>query len=665
VGASLAYLISGKGRRTESAIAAAKRSAAACLACLPAPSPLLMPAQDLKSGSLTRLASSGGTIRRRFTLLALSILMTGAAGAVMAALLAVNGLSILEWTAFILFLMLFGWIAFGFISALGGFWEAWTAPDLSDSDVSPRIITRTALLAPTYNEDPGRILSAIQAMYEELAERGVADLYDFFVLSDTRDDAIASAEATGVLRLRTRLGPQAGVFYRRRAQNTDRKAGNISDWVKRFGGAYPFMMILDADSLMSGDAIIRLTAAMEKDARLGLLQTAPTIVNAETPFARVQQFASRAYGPMMAAGQHWWSGSEGNYWGHNAILRTRAFSAHAGLPHLPGARPFGGHIMSHDFVEAALLRRGGWKVRLAAGLPGSFEETPPTILDMAIRDRRWCQGNLQHIGVVAASGLHWVSRLHLIRGISSYLTSPLWLFLLLTGTGVWVEESGSQLMIAGPSAVWLFGVTMSLLIAPKVLAGLLATRRASSRRAFGGAGRLWLSLVCEVILSALIAPVLMLMQSMAVFDVLIGRDSGWATQRRDPGRMSRKDAWKAHGAHVGIGLVGAALACMLDPAMLWWASPVYLGLILSAPLSLLLSQPALGRIFQATGLFVTPEERQPPAVVARAAELRESYDREQGLRWQIELLMRKSTPIYELRPVRMRRREEALYLAAG
>jgi membrane glycosyltransferase len=206
---------------------------------------------------------------------------------------------------------------------------------------------------------------------------------------------------------------------------------------------------------------------------------------------------------------------------------------------------------------------------------------------------------------------------------------------------------------------------MALLIAPKILSGVLATRNLDSRRAFGGAARLWLSLVSEIILSALIAPVLMLMQSMAVFDVLIGRDAGWTTQQRDPGRMSRKEAWKAHGAHVGIGLVGAALACLLDPAMFWWACPVYLGLILSAPLSLLLSQPGLGRVFQTLGLFVTPEERRPPAVVARAAELRAAYDHEKGLRWQIELLMRKSVPLYELKRVVVRRREEAFYLAAG
>ena len=580
-------------------------------------------------------------------MLGVTAAMTLVAGAVMITLLAGGGLSLLEWTAAVLFVALFGWIAFGFVSAVAGFLTQWRAARAAPGLSLPILTRRTALLAPIYNEDPGRIISAIQAMYEDLAERGVAGLYDFYVLSDTRDEITARAEATAVLRLRSRLGPEAGIFYRRRRRNTDRKAGNIADWVRRHGAAYPFMLILDADSLMSADTIIRLTAAMEVDPRLGLLQTAPTIVNAETPFARLQQFASRAYSPMMAEGQHWWSGSEGNYWGHNAILRTRAFADYAGLPHLPGKRPFGGHIMSHDFVEAALLRRGGWKVRLAANLGGSFEETPPTLLDMAIRDRRWCQGNLQHAGVVGASGLHWVNRLHMIRGIMSYLTSPLWLVLLLAGTGVWLQHGGTALHIGGRPAVWLFALTMSLLVAPKLLAGLLISQTRPVRQSFGGGMRFWASIVVEIVMSALIAPVQMLMQSMAVFDVLIGRDAGWATQQRDPGRMSRKEAWRAHGGHMAIGLVAAAIACSLDPAMFWWASPVYLGLIASAPLSLLLAQPALGRMFTALGLFVTPEEQVQPFVVARAAELRAAYDREKGVRWQIELLLRKPTPLYE------------------
>jgi membrane glycosyltransferase len=622
---------------------------------VPAEQRLAMPEQSLRTGRLTRLMGERVAGRRAFLLLT-SGAITAAAAAVTAVLFAPGGLSVVDVVAFSLFVILFAWVAFAFVSAIGGFLVSWRDAD-SSGDVQPVILTRTALLAPTYNEEPGRILAAVQAMYEDLSERGVAALYDVFVLSDTRDEAIARDEAVGVLRLRARLGPEARIFYRRREKNTDRKAGNIAEWVARFGGAYESMLILDADSLMSGETIIALTAAMERDPKLGLLQTSPTIINAETPFARLQQFASRAYGPMLAAGQDWWSGAEGNYWGHNAIIRTRAFAEQAGLPHLPGPRPFGGHIMSHDFVEAALLRRGGWKIRLAAGLGGSFEETPPTLLDMAIRDRRWCQGNLQHLGVVGASGLHWISRLHLIRGVLSYATSPLWLFLLIAGAGVWMEQGGASAVMGADAATWLFGLTMALLIAPKLMSVALILRRGAARRAYGGTARFTLGVVLEIVLSALVAPVLMLMQSVSVLQVLLGRDAGWATQQRDPGRLSRREAWRIHRAHMGIGGVAAALVFALDPVMFWWSSPVYLGLIFSAPLALLLSQPELGACL---GLFRTPEERRPPAVVTRAAELRAAYDREAPIRAAIEKRLREPAMVYDFKAIHTQPRRYAL-----
>jgi membrane glycosyltransferase len=564
----------------------------------------------------------------------------------MADLLVAGGFTVLDAAAFILFLVLFSWTAFGFVSAAAGFAVLWRAARPRRPDPQPVILTRTALLMPTYNEDPGRVLAAIQAIREDLIRLGVSELYDIFLLSDTRDEAVARAEVVGLLGLRSRLGPDSQLFYRRRPQNTDRKAGNIADWVLRFGGAYEAMIILDADSLMSADTIVRLTAEMEADPKLGLLQTVPNLVGAETVFARLQQFAARTYGVMLAAGQDWWSGAEGNYWGHNAIIRVRAFAGCAGLPHLPGRRPFGGHIMSHDFVEAALLRRGGWSVRLTTRLGGSYEEAPPTIVDMARRDRRWCQGNLQHMGVIGAAGLHWVSRLHLARGILSYVTSPLWLLLVGFGATAWLGQIGEPVRMHGHAAVWLFVVTMGLLVAPKVLAGFLAMRE----RAAAGAARitgLWIGIGLEIALSALIAPVLMLMQSAAVFDVLIGRDAGWNAQQRDAGRLSRGEAWRSHRGHVAIGLAGAAIAWLLDPAIFWWTSPVSLGLFLSAPLSLLLARTDLGQMFRALGLLTIPEERQPPLLVERAVELRAHYDRQHAARLEIERLFRAPVPAHQ------------------
>ncbi len=290
---------------------------------------------------------------------------------------------------------------------------------------------------PTYNEDPARVFAALQAMHEELAAADRLEAFDFFVLSDTTDPAVWIAEEAAFLRLRAAVAGEGGgrehVFYRRRRDNIERKAGNIAEWVQRFGGAYDHMLILDADSVMTADAVVRLAEAMERHPKAALIQTLPVLVNGRTLFARFQQFAGRIYGPLIAHGVAWWHGHDGNYWGHNAIIRVAPFAAHAGLPHIEGRKPFGGHIMSHDFVEAALMRRAGWSIHMVPGLPGSYEESPPSLIDFAARDRRWCQGNLQHLAVLPARGLHWVSRIHFLVGVGAYLSAPLWLLFLAVG----------------------------------------------------------------------------------------------------------------------------------------------------------------------------------------------------------------------------------------
>ncbi|MFN3523219.1 MAG: glucans biosynthesis glucosyltransferase MdoH [Phenylobacterium sp.] len=616
---------------------------------MPPRTPLAMPVQDLSAKAPRSAAGArlmAGVAWRRAVLLGTTLALTLVGCAVMARLLGPGGFGPVDAAALGLFAVLFAWVAFAFVSAVAGFVLMWRDAGLEPWRPQPVIFTRTALLLPTYNEDPGRILAAVQAIHEELQAKGVAELYDIFVLSDTRDAAVAEAEVTGVMRLRLRLDAAERIFYRRRPLNLDRKAGNIADWVKAHGGAYESMIILDADSLMGADTIIRLTAAMEREPQTGLIQTLPTIIGAQTLFARVQQFAGRLYGPIIALGQDWWSGAEGNYWGHNAIIRTRAFAACAGLPHVENAGPFSGHIMSHDFVEAALLRRGGWAVRMAAGLGGSYEESPPSLIDMAVRDRRWCQGNLQHSAILGAGGLHWVSRLHLARGVLAYLTAPLWLGFLLLGGLVWAEQARASGAAGHGAAAWLFGATMGLLLAPKVLGALAVARGALARRACGGGARLALGVLAENLASALAAPVMMLMHSRAVFDVLRGRDAGWATQQRDDGRLSLRTAWARHRVHTGLGFAAGAGAWLLDPAFFAWSSPIVLGLVFSIPLSMLSSRGDLGRACREAGLFLTPEETTPPEIAVRAAALRAAYAAEAAHRQEIARLMRAPVPCH-------------------
>jgi membrane glycosyltransferase len=613
----------------------------------PAARPLAMPRQDLReSPAAPRLGADPWP--RRLALILGAALASGIVGALLLDAFGDRGLSALEATTVVLSVLLAGWIGFGFVSAAAGFVVAWRAPATPEAPPVTSL-ARTALLLPAYNEDPGLIFSAAQAMAEDLARLNLTARFDIFVLSDTRDEAVARAESAAYLRLKLRLGGAPGLFYRRRAENIDRKAGNVGEWVETHGAAYGYMVVLDADSLLTAETLQTLAAEMDRDPELGLLQTVPTIVNAHTPFARLQQFASRLYGPVFAAGQQWWSGAEGNYWGHNAIIRVAAFADSAGLPHLPGPRPWCGHIMSHDFVEAALLRRRGWAVRTLAALGGSYEEAPPTLLDTAVRDRRWCQGNLQHVRLLGATGLHPISRLHLLMGVLAYLASPLWLLLLIAGAVTWSSEHFARGSRAYFEVGSVFVFNLALLAIPKLLALILALKDGRLRAGFGGAGRLILGVLVETLASLLITPVTMMMQSVAVADVLIGRDSGWKPQRRDGVEISSRDAWRAHRGHVALGVLGALGALFLNRYLLVWAGPVFLSLALSSLLSLHTSRPSGRAVGALPGLLRIPEDSAPPPVLVRARELRAAYAAEADLRPALDVLFREDAPVYEIK----------------
>jgi membrane glycosyltransferase len=374
---------------------------------------------------------------------------------------------------------------------------------------------------------------------------------------------------------------------------------------------------------------------MEHHPNVALIQTLPIVVNARTLFARLQQFAGRLYGPLIAAGIAWWHGSEGNYWGHNAIIRVSAFAKDAGLPELQGRKPFGGHILSHDFVEAALMRRAGWAIYMAPRLGGSFEECPPSLLDFAARDRRWCQGNLQHLAVLPARSLHWVSRLHLLTGIGSYLTAPLWLIFLVLGILISLQAQfvrpeyfpkGFSLFPQWPAqdpilAAWVFLGTMGLLIVPKLLAYVLLLTQSENRRRFGGGFVAFAGIVIETFLSGLIAPVMMIFQSTAVGEILLGRDAGWQVQRRDDGEVAPREIMRRYALPTLFGVVMAGTAYAVSLPLLLWMAPVIVGLLLAVPIGLLSSTTRPGETSRHSRLFGTPEQTAPPQVLVRANEL--------------------------------------------
>jgi len=567
--------------------------------------------------------------RRALGLIAATLAITSLAVYALWDVLQLDTLGPLDVLILLVFAPLFAWTAFSFASALAGLWATARGADPLEQDLAlpgVGLDSRTAILFPIYNEAPGDLFARVHATWASIEAAGAALAFDVFLLSDTTETDIRRAEHDGFDGLRRRL-PAARVFYRHRPCNIDRKAGNIADWVRRFGAAYDFMVVLDADSLMEGETLVRLAAAMERRAEIGLIQTTPVVINRHSLFARTEQFASRLYGPLLARGLAWWSGGEGNYWGHNAIIRVRAFAETAGLPHLAGKGPFGGHILSHDFVEAALMVRGGWEVRVAPGLGGSYEESPPTLGDAIARDRRWCQGNLQHLKVVGAPGLAWLSRIHLMRGVLSYLTAPLWLALLVMSAllalkpdwGVSNPEIAEQRLAASAHATIsiaaIFLISMAFLLAPKLMAFGAMLASPAERRLFGGPWRALASMLAEIVLSALAAPILMLHQVWALISIMAGRDAGWTAQQREEGDLSLEEAANRHLGDTAVGVILGVSAWGVSSHTLIWMMPVVLGMVFCIPLAAWTSRCDLGRLARRAGLLIVPEELAPPAVI--------------------------------------------------
>jgi membrane glycosyltransferase len=616
---------------------------------MPPEAPRPMPSQDLERFDEAsrrvppRPAEAAAARRRRALVLGAAAALAAVAINEMRLALSVGHLSALAVVVLALFAVNVAWISLPFVVAVAGLVRL--AAGRRGRRPAPQergpLSTRTALLMPTYNEDPARVAAALDAMAQDIVAQGEGRSFDVFLLSDSTRGDVALAEQEAIWALRQRLGRSIGIYYRRRSRNTAHKSGNIREFCERWGGAYEHLLMLDADSLMDGETIVRLAHRMEADPDAGLIQTPPRLHRGVTLLARVQQFAGALYGTLLSKGLAWWTGREATFWGHNAILRTEAFTDAAGLPVLPGQAPFGGPILSHDFVEAALIRRRGWSVTIADDLGGSYEECPSSLIDLAIRDRRWCQGNLQHLRLLRAKGLHWVSRLQLLAGIMSYVSAPLWLLFVLSALGLGVQYEFARQAYFGhaPSlfplwpridpdrAARLFGLTLAILMGPKVLGALAALVSRRGRREGGGLLRLAASFVLELLFSALVAPVLALVHCGLVADVLRGRDSGWRPQRRGNDSLPWSQVCYRHRWHMVAGVALALAAYFISWQMLAWLSPAVIGMVLAAPLSKLTASAAFGRRLQRLGLLATAEETDPPAI-AQAAEAALPYYRD-------------------------------------
>ncbi len=555
-----------------------------------------------------------------------------------------TGLTPAKYTLIAIYAVLTTGLALGFVQFLAGFLVCLTgyAPQrisrrirLDSADAAPELQSRIALLFPVYNEEPKRVFNGIETVYHALQNAGQLEHFDFFILSDSTQPNRWIEEENEWLKRCNKLQAHGRLIYRHRTVNLNQKSGNVSDFCRRWGAHYDHMICFDADSLMSAECILKLVRLIEANPQVGIIQTMPGLFGAQTLFARLQQFANRVHGDISAAGLNFWQQSEGNYWGHNAIIRLEPFTRSCTLPELPGPKPLGGRVMSHDFVEAALMRKAGYEVWLADDLGGSYEELPPTLLDYAQRDRRWCQGNLQHAWIALFGKIPCINRLHMLNGIYAYLAAPLWLAFLAISTLAaysW-ESSGLSLLPRAPlipfaphsllaHGLLIFGITLVMIFLPKLMTMLHLLVHRSTCKDFGGLTKACLSIGIEVFIFTLMAPSMMLFHSTFVFSILTGGKVKWSTQNRyQDTHTTWQQGVQAHAGHTLVGIVWAVIAWHINPNFFYWMSPVLLGWILSIPLSIITSHSELAHWFTQRQLLTTPEESQPPEIIRHLNQL--------------------------------------------
>lgn len=568
---------------------------------------------------------------RLFVFYSLVILLTSVVSTLFADLLWRSGWTSSSTILLFLFVILFGLISIGCMHGVFGFvLRTFGDPDritrLGDFKSQSIEGVSTAIIFPTYNEEVARVMEGLRATYVSLERTGQIARFDFFILSDSTDPAKWVEEEQRWCEVVRELDALGRIYYRRRVSNEGKKSGNVRDFLSTWGRRYRYFIVFDADSVMRGETVVDLVKLMEAHPQVGLIQSVPALVNAESLFGRIQQFANRLYAPVFIAGLNFWAQGFGNYWGHNAIIRTEPFMQYCDLPHLPGRKPFGGHILSHDFVEAALLVKENWQVWFAYDLEGSYEEIPQDLISNAQRDRRWCQGNLQHALVLFGRGLRGISRIHFLMGIFGYLASPLWLLFLLTFNWALWSFKRSELSIITVSALnpfiklsgmahalLIFIICMGVLFLPKILALIDLAFDRERRQAFGGLQRATAGAVLETVFSSLHAPLQMLWHSQFVATILLGIGVHWGPQNRTADGIAWSQAFRRHWGQTLIGVVWGAAIWELDHPTFFWFLPVLAGMLLAIPLSVLTSRTSLGARARSLGLFLTPEETFPPS----------------------------------------------------
>ena len=577
---------------------------------------------------LTRLA-----FQRRLLLACGTVALVLLAALPMARMLAAGGWTAARIVFFALFLLLFAQVVFAFLVAGIGFWVLRTGrhslriADLSPLEPPPMPLPATAIVMPVHNEEVERVFQGLRAMYVSLQKHAGADAFDFFILSDTDDPNHWIAEEKAWLELCKEVGGFGRIFYRKRRMQLHHKSGNIADFCRRWGASYRYMIVLDADSLMTDSVFVRLAALMERNPGVGIIQTTTYPMLGQTLFQRIEQFSAAVYRPVITAGLNFWQLMDASFWGHNAIVRLKPFMEFCALPELPEVGPLGTRILSHDTIESALMRKAGYQVWQTCDADGSYEETPPHLLAGLQRDRRWCHGNLQHLWFLFERGIRTTSRFNILNGILAYANAPLWLLSILLGSLI-ALRSATAAAPARPggfqpavNSAGLYAGVILLLLTPKILGAAIFLRSAEQVRRCGGRARVILGMVLETIYSFLLGPILMLFYTRFVLASFRGIPAKWGRQIRSDDEGPRWSVWLAfHWQNTLLALAALYWVAWLNPALLPWLIPVFIGPLVALPLSKITASARLGRAAKVRGWFLTPVETAPPPDLATFGE---------------------------------------------
>ncbi len=556
--------------------------------------------------------------RRRLVVAALNAATIGVLAWAFALVFGSNGWSWLDMAIYVTILIGLPWTVMGFWNALIGLWllharregHKAVSPYLEAALSDTPLRVRTALFMTLRNEDPARAFKRLRIMHDSLRKTGEAHAFDYFVLSDSSRAEVIAEEERLFEEWRRELGGEAVAIYRRRTSNEGFKAGNIRDFLARWGDGYELMLPLDADSLMTGEAIVRLARIMQAYPKLGILQSLVVGAPSTSAFARIFQFGMRHGMRSYTMGSAWWAGDCGPYWGHNAMVRVKPFKEACDLPVLPGRPPLGGHVLSHDQIEAALMRRAGYEVRVLPLEGGSYEDNPPTILDFTKRDLRWCQGNMQYFRLIGMPGLLPMSRFQIGAAIWMYIGAAAWMAMIaLMALKAFETGLGNLHLELGMA---LFFTMFAMSITPK-LAGFLdiALTKGGMNR-YGGSLRFSSSAVIEIVFSILLSPIACLRVTLFMIALLFGRAVIWSGQNRDAYGLSWATAFAGLWPQTLAGMALFAVIYTKAPGALIWASPMLAALLLAVPFAVLTAAPRFGEAMARLGLCAIPEEFDMP-----------------------------------------------------